>query len=221
MPFAESSHCPYGSSRKIKQLSKNLCLLILLSAAAAAQQFSSDTSYIKPRGRLLYIGSNPKPLIRLFDPQFDLEAATNPHFGQFMPMLSLSADSSKAVVVIRLAVDAHAYVVIDIATGTWEILQGEASRVYWSADSRRLAVYERFLSDLQKIRIIDFSQNSFPIYTGLDIIEPADQEGKKRIEMRGFRWDAQGVVLQYVIATTDSLGETTSVPKQFRLPGKK
>jgi hypothetical protein len=205
----------------MKPLSINLCLLILLSAAAAAQQFSSDTSYMKPRGRLLYIGSNPKPLIRLFDPQYNLEATTNPRFGQFMPMISLSADSSKAVVVIRCAVDAHAYTVIDIATGTWEILQGEASRVYWSADSRRLAVYERFLNDLQKIHIIDFSQNPFLIYTGSDIIKPSDQEGKKRIEMRGFRWNAQGIVLRYVIATTDSLGKTTSVPKHFRLPEKR
>jgi hypothetical protein len=136
-------------------------------------------------------------------------------------MLSLSADSSKAVVVIRCAVDAHAYTVIDIATGTWEILQGEASRVYWSADSRRLAVYERFLSDLQKIHIIDFSQNPFTIYTGSDIIKPTDQEGKKRIEMRDFRWNAQGIMLRYVIATTDSLGKTTSVPKHFRLPEKR
>lgn len=205
----------------MKPLSKNLYLLILLSAAAAAQQFSSDTSYMKPRGRLLYIRSNPKPLIRLFDPQYDLEAALNPRFGQFMPLLSLSADSSKAVVMIRHAADAHSYAVVDIASGNWEILQGEASRVYWSADSRRLAVYERFLSDLQKIHIIDFSQNPFPIYTGSDIIKPSDQEGKKRIEMRDFRWDAQGVVLQYVIATTDSLGKTTSVPKQFRLPEEK
>jgi hypothetical protein len=93
--------------------------------------------------------------------------------------------------------------------------------VYWSADSRRLAVYERFLNDLQKIHIIDFSQNPFPIYTGSDIIKPSDQEGKKRIEMRDFRWNAQGIMLWYVIATTDSLGKTTSVLKHFRLPEKR
>ena len=205
----------------MKVLSKSLCLIILLYAASIAQQFSLDTSYVKPRGRLLYVGSNPRPLIRLFDPQYDLEAALNPRFGQFMPLLSLSADSSKAVVIIRHAADAHSYAVVDIASGNWEILQGEASRVYWSGDSRRLAVYERFLSDLQKIRVIDFSQNPFPVYTGSDIIKPSDQEGKKRIEMKDFRWDAQGVVLQYVIATTDSLGKTTNLPKQFCLPEKK
>jgi hypothetical protein len=205
----------------MKTLSKSPYLLIFLCATAAAQQFSSDTSFVKPRGRFLYVGSNPKPLIRLFDPQHNLEVPTNPRFGQFVPMLSLSADSSKAVVMIRRAGDSHAYTVIDIATGNWKILPGEAARVYWSADSRRLAIYERFLSDLQKIRIIDFSQNPFLIYTGSDIIKPSDQEGKKCIEMKDFCWDAQGVVLQYVIATTDSIGNTKKVAKQFHLPETK
>ncbi|MCX6137791.1 MAG: hypothetical protein NTV54_09890 [Ignavibacteriales bacterium] len=206
--------------KNLRTLSHYMIIFTLATTIADAQGLTADTSYLKPRGRLLFAGTNPKPLIRLFDPLFDVDAASNPRFGTFLPLLSLSADRSKAVIIIHHAPDAHAYAVVDIAGGNWEILSGEAAAVYWSGDNTKAAIYERYLSELQKIRIVDFSSPSLSSYTVPDVITPSAQEGKHRVVFKDIRWRNNSAI-NYTIVTTDSAGAMSKADRGFAIPEKK
>jgi hypothetical protein len=194
-------------------------VLFCLVSAVSAQRFSHDTSWVKPRGQQLFIGNSKKPLVRLYDPQFNVEDKMDPHYGTFLPQLSVSADSSKAVILIRHAKDSHAYAAIDVTAGNWQILGGEASAVYWSPDYSRAAIYEHYLSELQKIRVIDFAAPITP-YTVPDVIKPSAMEGNRTVLFKNIRWRSNAAV-EYAIVTTDSAGVSTQTVRVYEVPKAK
>jgi hypothetical protein len=197
-----------------------LCAILSLAAASTlvGQEFSSDTSYVKARGKDLFIGFDSVPIVHLLDPGTDFDAAVNPRFGTFLPLSSIAPDSSAVIVLITHAFDALSYAVVQPRRREWTIVQGEAARVYWAGGTQRAAVLERFLSGMERIRIIDYTGPSARVFTCPDTIRPADQENGKRMAFDRIEWSSANDTLRYTIVTTFDGSRTQSVIRKFAVP---
>lgn len=159
-----------------------LLLLFVCITSCSAQKLTSDTSYARVHGKYFFVGNDSLPIFHLREIPPDNDSATfNPEYGTLVPLFSFSPDSSKILVVVRHAVDAHSYIIVQPRTKKWKVFGNEPSRVYWSPDSKRVAVQEQYQNDAQKIRVIDFSVSPTFVTVVRDSIQPDEKKNYGKI----------------------------------------
>jgi hypothetical protein len=198
-----------------------LILILCICTTSWAQEFTSDTSYVRVREKDVYIGKSIKSAVHLFKTPLDMEIAANPRYGTFIPRLSVSPDSTKAVVVILHPIDAHSYAVINTITDEWSILTGEAYRVYWSKNSKRIAIYEWYPSNLQKIRIVDISVSPLEVITADELTESKYPSDSLQVRFDAVVWNKNGDSLSYSIIKKNFHGHQEIIKKKFPVKVKK
>ncbi len=175
-----------------------------------AQELTSDTSYAKVRGKYFFVNNDSLPLFRLLDlPAGNDTALFNPEYGTLVPLFSFSPDSSKILAVVRHAVDAHSYIIVQPKLRKWRAYGSEPLRVYWSRDSKCVAVHEYYLNEAQKIRVIDFSVSPAHVTVVKDSIQPNEEKNYGKIF-----WKRHS--LRYEVISPEENGKTDVREKVFR-----
>jgi hypothetical protein len=174
------------AKRKNKRAAFLLLSTIFATAAiCGAQELTSDTSYVKVREKSFFASNDSLPIFCLREvPPGNDSAVFNPEYGTLVPLFSFSPDSSKILIVVRHAVDAHSYIIVQMKTKQWNVYGNEPSRVYWSRDSKCVAVHEYYLNEAQKIRVIDFSVSPPRVTVAKDSIQPDNEKRFEKIFWR-------------------------------------
>jgi len=192
-------------------------MLLLITTAAAGQDLSADTSFARPREKELYVGSDTIPVLRLFDAPFDAVRSMDPMYGTFLPLFSFSPDSTHLLAAIGYGNQQQAYVLLSPLRQEWYVYPSFPFRAYWSTDSKRVAVHERFPSGLQKIRIVDIAGGA-PIPVLLpDVIPPRDSSNAETKTFDDIRWNDDGSTLFYTIATYHGGTRIEAARKEHRV----
>ncbi len=195
-----------------------LAVAVIFLGNCSAQQLTSDTSYAKVRDKYFFIDDDSLAVFRLREaPPGNDSALFNPEYGTLVPLFSFSPDSSKILVVVRHAVDAHSYIIVQVKTKQWKVYGSEPSRVYWSRDSKCVAVHEYYLNEAQKIRVVDFSVSPPLVTVVKDSIQPNDKKKFGKIFWSQTHCGGKKRLLHYEIISQEENGKTDVREKVFRV----